>query len=240
MELLSIDLFNLFIYTFFCWCPCQASNQHAQTKVNTSKNTTKPCSEMMSVEITKFNTFSNGSVLALDDIPTMYPAHMIWNSTDRRNATKMWGCLCAIKHCIRKCCPEHTTIAAVDGRCISSSNPLLYPFRPELVDPDTKQKFTSNFSDDIRLLYENPCTNRNFVVDPYYSEHPENFTLLSTGELITDIANYTNEEYCIEALPVGRILPLVCFPEIDVDESVGHKTEMSLVTVLLCFCWLTS
>lgn len=182
-------------------------------KYNLHINSTVACNRLLSVVITKWQILANGSLLSLDDIPVSYPPELIWEDLHGDNVTEVRGCICELRNCIRKCCPEGQTILA-DGICVDSNLTLLHPFSPQFKDENNKS--VKNM--DVYTLHGNPCQHGVYRLD----DESDEFTLTPTGVLnVPGEGNFTAAAYCIEAFEnPEKILPLLCFD--DDDESAGE------------------
>ncbi|PSN39210.1 hypothetical protein C0J52_22283 [Blattella germanica] len=163
--------------------------------------------------VTTYERFENGSLLATDRYPMMYPEGMHWEDIDEENNTIVRGCFCVLANCIRKCCPENMTHSLKEeGGCVNSSNDLLYPFKPQFIDFETRI-VVKNLTDEIHVVYGDPCPIGGYRIDPLDPDSPEEFFLLPNGTLRTNDESFSVGQYCLEAFDdVQRILPLACFP----------------------------
>ncbi|PNF36788.1 G-protein coupled receptor Mth2 [Cryptotermes secundus] len=178
-------------------------------------NSTMACNKLLSVVITKWQMLANGSLLSLDDIPVSYPPELIWEDVREDNVTEVRGCICELRNCIRKCCPEGQTILA-DGTCVDSNLTLLHPFSPQFKDENNRS--VTNM--DVYKLHGNPCQHGVYRLD----DESDEFTLTPTGVLnVPGEGNFTAAEYCIEAFEnPEKILPLLCFED---DDESAEETE---------------
>jgi hypothetical protein len=175
-------------------------------------NSTMACNKSFSVVITKWQIFDNGSLLSLDDNLMLYPPGFFWKEFNDNNSTEVRGCMCVLKNCIRKCCPEEQTITEA-GTCVASNSSLLYPFSPQFTDEGSENPVQDA---DVHTVYGNPCQHGSFRLDPV-ADGSEQFLLLRSGVLsVPSDGNFTIEGYCIEAFEdEEEILPLLCFPPED-------------------------
>ena len=183
----------------------------------------KPCTISHSVVLTNYTLFDNGSLLDVSE-NLLYPAGYFWTDTN----SIVHGCICLLKTCVRKCCPEGMTFEEND--CVPSDLPLLYPFELTFIDETTFEPL--NKSDvDVHLIYGKPCDNDAYVLDPAYN--PEDmFFLLNTGTLLVPAAkNSTLDFFCMEAFEeFGSILPLVCITDgDDIEEPDEEEEDMTLL-----------
>jgi hypothetical protein len=191
----------------------------------TNMSSTNACNILFSVVITDWKMFPNGSILSLDDTRVLYPPEFFWKGLNDDNETEVRGCLCLLRNCIRKCCPEGHTLTT-EQECVPSNLTLLHPFAPQFIDEDTIKPVTNV---DVHRLYGNPCSNGSYLLDPQaYVE--DQFSLLLSGILSAPAeGNFTVAEYCIEAFEKQEaILPLLCFPEEPYDPA-KHDTEIHLL-----------
>ena len=168
------------------------------------------CNELFSVVITEGKMFPNGSLLSLDDTHVLYPPGYFWKALNDNNETEVRGCLCMLRNCIRKCCPEEHTLTR-EHSCVPSNLTLLHPFSPQFIDEDTNNPVTNV---DVHRLYGNPCSYGSYRLDP--AENIEDqFSLLLSGTLSAPAeGNFTVAQYCIEAFEEqNAILPMLCFKE---------------------------
>lgn len=187
---------------------------------NLNINSTMACDRLLSVVITKWQMLANGSLLSLDDIPVSYPPELFWEDLRDDNITEVRGCICELRNCIRKCCPEGQTILA-NGTCVDSNLTLLHPFSPQFKDENNKS--VKNM--DVYTLHGNPCQHGVYRLD----EEGDEFTLTPTGVLnVPAEGNFTAAKYCIEAFEnPEKILPLLCFT--DDKESVAGTQESDML-----------
>lgn len=188
-------------------------------------NSETACNRLLSVVITDWKIFPNGSLLSLDDTHVLYPPEYFWKELTDDNDTEVRGCLCLLRNCIRKCCPEGQTLTK-DHDCVPSNLTLLHPFSPQFIDENTNQPVKNV---DVHRLYGNPCSYESYLLDPKLSADDQ-FTLLLTGVLSAPAeGNFTVAEYCIEAFEEQEaILPLLCFPE----EEYGPITQSAAIDLL--------
>ena len=185
-----------------------------------------PCSKSHSIIISNYTLFDNESLLDLDK-NILYPPDYFWTDVDKNNNTKIRGCICLLKSCVRKCCPEGRVF--LDNNCISSNMSLLYPFELKYIDVDTYD--TINDTDaDVHLIYGNPCKGEAYVLNPSPDFPEDMYYLLNTGILfVPAIRNHTLDDFCMEAFEeYNQILPLVCITEDDVL-IVDKPTEQTLL-----------
>jgi hypothetical protein len=170
------------------------------------------CDRLFSVVVTKWKIFDNGSLLSLDNNPVLYPPEFFWKEFNDDNITEVRGCICLIKHCIRKCCPEEQTMTP-DKSCVDSNSSLLHPFSPQFADEDINNPAGIV---DLYRVYGNPCRYQTFRLEPEYE-----FSLLRTGVLsVPNEGNFTVGQYCIEAFEdAEQVLPMLCFPEAEASEA---------------------
>jgi hypothetical protein len=137
--------------------------------------------------------------------------------------TEVRGCLCLLRNCIRKCCPDGHTLRKEKG-CVPSNLTLLHPFAPQFID-DTNKSVTNV---DVHILYGEPCPRRGYLLDPEEDEEDQ-FSLLPSGKLIAPReGNFTVANYCIEAFEQQEaILPLLCIKE--ETSSVTPDTAIHLL-----------
>jgi hypothetical protein len=176
----------------------------------TNMSSKNACNIFFSVVITDWKMFPNGSLLSLDDTHVLYPPKYFWKEQNDYNETKVRGCLCLLRNCIRKCCPEGHTITT-EKNCVPSNLTLLHPFAPQFIDEDTNKPFTNV---DVHRLYGFPCSNDSYRLDPEENIEDQ-FSLLLSGILSAPAeGNFTVAEYCIEAFEDEEaILPLLCLQE---------------------------
>lgn len=176
-------------------------------------NSTMPCNRLLSVVIIKWQMLANGSLLSLDDIPISYPPELFWEDIRDDNVTEVRGCICELRNCIRKCCPEGRTMLE-EGTCVDSNLTLLHPFSPQFKDENNK----SVKNVDVYTLHGNPCQLGVYRLE----DESDEFTLTPTGVLnVPAEGNFTAAEYCIEAFEnPEKILPMLCFT--DDEESVAE------------------
>jgi hypothetical protein len=176
----------------------------------TNMSSKRACNILFSVIITDWKMFPNGSLLSLADTRVLYPPEFFWKELNDDNETEVRGCLCLLRNCIRKCCPEGHTITS-EQECVPSTLTLLHPFAPQFIDEDTNRPVTNV---DVHRIYGNPCLNNSYLLDPQ-ADVEDQFLLLLSGILSAPgVGKFTVAEYCIEAFEVqGAILPLLCFRE---------------------------
>ena len=186
----------------------------------TNMSSKNACNILFSVVITDWKMFPNGSLLSLDDKPVLYPPEYFWKEQNDYNETKVRGCLCLLRNCIRKCCPEGHTLTE-KKECPPSNLTLLHPFEPQFIDEDTNSLVTTV---DVHILYGDPCSKESYRLDPQTNEEDQ-FSLLLSGILrAPEFGNFTVAEYCIEAFEEKKaILPLLCFDEEESDFSTKDK-----------------
>jgi len=174
------------------------------------------CERLFSVVITEGKIFANGSILSSGDSSVLYPPEFLWKDENNDNVTVVRGCICRIKSCIRKCCPEGQTLSENDT-CYASNLTLLHPFSPKFIDENT---YTPVTNVDVYTVYGNPCQYGGYRLDQVEDE-TEQFMLLQTGVLIVHgEGNLSVAEYCLEAFEDSQgILPLLCFPPHDNDSQ---------------------
>jgi hypothetical protein len=174
------------------------------------KNSKTACNKLFSVVITQWKIFPNGSLLSLDDTHVLYPPEYFWKELNDDNVTEVRGCLCLLRNCIRKCCPEGQTLTK-EQDCVPSNLSLLHPFSPQFIDEHTNKPVKNV---DVHRLYGNPCSYGGFLLDPA-AKADDQFTLLLTGILSAPAeGNFTVAQYCIEAFEEQKaILPLLCLQE---------------------------
>jgi hypothetical protein len=191
----------------------------------TDISSTMACNRLFSVVVTKWQIFDNGSLLSLDDSPMLYPPGFFWKEFNDDNVTEVRGCICVLKNCIRKCCPQEQTITE-EGACVASNSSLLYPFSPQLIDEDTNNPVKDL---DVYMVYGDPCQYGSYRLDPV-ADGSDQFLLLRTGVLSVPAQNnFTVAEYCIEAFEDKKeILPLLCFPP-EVSPEGKNDTEIYLM-----------
>jgi hypothetical protein len=194
---------------------------------NLHLNSTMACGRLLSVVITKWKLLANGSLLSLDDdIPVLYPPELFWEDL-YDNVTEVRGCICKLKNCVRKCCPEGQTLLE-DGTCADSNSTLLHPFSPHFTDENNET--VTNV--DVYTLYGNPCQSDVFRLD----DESDEFTLSPTGVLnVPEEGNFTAAEYCMEAFEnPEKILPLLCFTEEEefVEEEQGTGTMYAVGMII--------
>jgi hypothetical protein len=175
----------------------------------TNMSSNNACNILFSVVITEWKMFPNGSLLSLDDTHVLYPPQYFWKKLNDDNGPEVRGCLCLLRNCIRKCCPEEHTLTK-ERDCVPSNLTLLHPFAPQLIDEDTNNPVTNV---DVHTLYGDPCPDNSYLLDPQADK--DQFSLLLSGILTTSgEGNFTVANYCIEALEGKKeILPLLCFKE---------------------------
>jgi len=176
----------------------------------TNMSSKTACNIFLSVVITGWKMFPNGSLLSLDDTRMLYPPEYFWKKLNDDNETEVRGCLCLLRNCIRKCCPEGHTLTS-EHLCVPSNLTLLHPFAPQFIDEDTNKPVTNV---DIHRLYGNPCTEGGYLLDPQ-ADAEDQFSLLLPGILSAPAeGNFTVAQYCIEAFEEQEeVLPLLCFRE---------------------------
>jgi hypothetical protein len=181
---------------------------------NLHMNSTMACDRLLSVVIEKWQMLANGSLLSLDGIHVTYSPDLFWEDT-HDNVTQVRGCICKLRNCIRKCCPEGQTLLE-DGTCSDSNSTLLHPFSPQFTD-ENNQSVTDI---DVFTLYGNPCQGGVYRLD----DESDVFTLSPTGVLnVPAEGNFTAAEYCIEGFEnPEQILPLLCFTD---DEEVAEEEQ---------------
>jgi hypothetical protein len=177
-------------------------------------NSTTPCNRLFSVVITDWKIFPNGSLLSLDDTRVLYPPEYFWKELKDDNDTEVRGCLCLLRNCIRKCCPEGQTLTK-DDHCVPSNLTLLHPFSPQFIDENTNKPVKNV---DVHRIYGNPCSYGSYLLDPAVNP-ADQFTLLLTGMLSAPAeGNFTVAQYCIEAFEEQKaVLPLLCFQNEETD-----------------------
>ena len=191
----------------------------------TNMSSKNACIIFFSVVITDWKMFPNGSLLSLDDTRVLYPPKYFWKEQNDSNETKVRGCLCLLRNCIRKCCPEGHTLTE-EKDCVPSNLTLLHPFAPQLIDEDTNKPVTNV---DVHRLYGYPCSSDSYLLDPQTNVEDQ-FSLLLSGILSAPAeGNFTVEQYCIEAFEKQKaILPLLCFQEED-TEPYTHAAEIHML-----------
>jgi hypothetical protein len=192
---------------------------------NLHMNSTVACNRLLSVVITRWQMLANGSLLSLDDIPVIYPPDLFWENL-HDNVTEVRGCICKLRNCIRKCCPEGQTLLE-DGTCVDSNSTLLHPFSPQFTDENNKS--VTNI--DVFILYGNPCQSGVYRLD----DESDVFALSPTGVLYVPAeGNFTVAEYCIEAFEnPEKILPLLCFTDDEVMEMEQGSEMMYAVGMII-------
>jgi hypothetical protein len=195
-------------------------------KYNHHMNSTMACNRLLSVVITKWQMFANGSLLSLDDIPTLYPPEFFWEALRDDNVTEVRGCICELRNCIRKCCPEGQTLTA-EVKCVDSNSTLLHPFSPQFID-ENANKSVKNV--DVYTIYGNPCQHGGYRLD-----EDDQFTLSPTGVLYVPAeGNFTVTEYCIEAFEdAKKISPLLCFTDEEEEEENPETHVMYAVGMIV-------
>jgi hypothetical protein len=190
----------------------------------TNMSSENACNIFFSVVITGWKMFPNGSLLSLDDTRMLYPPEYFWKKLNDDNETEVRGCLCLLRNCIRKCCPEGHTLTT-EHLCVPSNLTLLHPFAPQFIDKDTNKPVTNV---DIHRLYGNPCTEGSYLLDPQ-AHIEDQFSLLVTGILSAPAeGNFTVAEYCVEAFEEQEaVLPLLCFQE--ESSPVTPRNEIHLL-----------
>ncbi|XP_069703709.1 G-protein coupled receptor Mth2-like [Periplaneta americana] len=173
-------------------------------------NSTRACNPLLSVVIQNWTLFDNGSLLSMDDSPFTYPSGYFWKEVNEDNITEVWGCVCELRNCIRKCCPEGMTTSG--DECYPSNFSLLHPFKPDFIDEN--MTLARNVS--VYTLYGIPCPDDSFRLDPV-EDGGEQYELHVSGVLrVPADGNFTVADYCIEAFEdTGGILPLLCFPPME-------------------------
>jgi hypothetical protein len=174
------------------------------------------CDRLLSVVVTRWKIFDNGSLLSLDNNPVLYPPEFFWKEFNDDNITEVRGCICLMKHCIRKCCPEEQTMTQ-NKSCVYSNSSLLHPFSPQFADEDINNPAGIV---DLYRVYGNPCRNETFLLEPEYDQ----FSLLRTGVLsVPNEGDFTVAQYCIEAFEdMEQVLPMLCFPEEEASEAANE------------------
>ena len=191
----------------------------------TNMSSKNACNILFSVVITDWKMFPNGSLLSLDDTRVLYPPEYFWKELNDDNETEVRGCLCLLRSCIRKCCPERHTLTT-ELECVPSNLTLLHPFAPQFIDEDTNKPVTNV---DVHRLYGYPCSDESYPLDPQ-ANIEDQFSLLLSGILSAPAeGNFTVAKYCIEAFEKQEaILPLLCFPD-EPSGSATHGTETYLL-----------
>jgi len=191
----------------------------------TNMSSKNACTIFFSVVITDWKMFPNGSLLSLDDTHVLYPPEYFWKEQNDYNETKVRGCPCLLRNCIRKCCPEGHTLTE-EMNCVPSNLTLLHPFAPQFIDEDTNKPVKNV---DVYRLYGSPCSSGSYLLDPQANVE-DRFSLLLSGILSAPAeGNFTVAKYCIEAFEKQEaILPLLCFDEEDIKPDT-HYTEIHLL-----------
>jgi len=190
----------------------------------TNMSSKNACNIFFSVVIKDWKMFPNGSLLSLDDTRVLYPPEYFWKELNDDNETEVRGCLCLLRSCIRKCCPEGHTFTP-EKECVPSNLNLLHPFAPQFIDEDTSKPVTNV---NVYRLYGPPCSD-GYLLDPQESIEDQ-FSLLLSGILSAPAeGNFTVAEYCIEAFEEQEaVLPYLCFQE----ESYGPATQGTEIHLL--------
>jgi len=183
------------------------------------------CNILFSVVIKAWKMYPNGSLLSLDDTRVLYSPEYFWKELNDNNETEVRGCLCLLRSCVRKCCPEGHTLTS-EQECVPSNLNLLHPFAPLFIDEDTNKPVTNV---DVHRLYGNPCSDGGYLLDPQ-ANIEDRFSLLLSGILSAPAeGNFTVAEYCIEAFEEQEaVLPLLCFQEESYDPAT-QGTEINLL-----------
>jgi hypothetical protein len=190
----------------------------------TNMSSENACNIFFSVVITDFEMFPNGSLLSLDDTRMLYPPENFWKELNDDNEPEVRGCLCLLRNCMRKCCPEGQTLTK-KRLCVPSNLTLLHPFAPQFVDEDTNKTVTNV---DVHRLYGIPCKEDGYLLDPQ-EQVEDQFSLLLSGILRAPAeGNFTVAEYCIDAFEKQEaVLPFLCFQE--EAYPITNRNEINLL-----------
>ncbi|KAG8313911.1 hypothetical protein J6590_104220 [Homalodisca vitripennis] len=157
-----------------------------------------------------------------------YPSGTFW----RQNGS-VFGCPCAVKPCIRKCCPPDHDFQPNSIDCVRSNTSYFEPLQHQVYSKPSNSQAVEDLvpvaveDDHFSILYGDACgKNGQFLREP--DQYVEDSTyLLEDGRLMTMDINHLyldQSQYCLEAFSGGDVIhTMECFE--DQTELVVQKRE---------------
>lgn len=175
-----------------------------------------PCPKALTVDITK--GVRNDTSIIKDGFRFQQKDYFVKNST-------IYGCICNIKPCIRKCCGANEIM--VNRTCVLSDHKLIYPVY--------EGKIVSSSDANHYIIHNKYCKKHRILLQPH-DVTTHQFYVQANGSLFLPemkkkIRN--PEEYCLEVFDVRRlglenvVSALVCL----VDEDTGPVESSKLLSL---------
>ncbi|XP_041979370.1 G-protein coupled receptor Mth2-like isoform X2 [Aricia agestis] len=153
------------------------------------------CDTKDSLDLTGMQSFRDGSIVK--DGIRFPPQYIFTKEVGGENRT--FGCVCEIKTCFRKCCPQGTVFSRKDKECIVVRD-LLEEQGFNISFLNSYQRTVSLDSDDIALLFGLPCDGDVYI-------ETLNWYLQEDGKLYIEIPSHippwelrTPDKYCIDTV----------------------------------------
>ena len=179
-------------------------------------STTRKCAQSKSIVISEYRRFNNGSLLSLKDNLLYFP-ELFWEDHQKTN-TFIRGCVCLLKKCIQKCCPQGQALGP-GYKCSVSNSSILHPSKETF--PDVSEFETHH------VLHGKPiCSEERIGIVLERSEF-----LVRSGELIMlgIDGRFPTEEFCLEMLEnTNNIVSLLC-----IDRSKPESLMKALFPIAM-------
>lgn len=167
-----------------------------------------PCALILSIDIS--DGFVSGDNILKDNVTYTPTDYFRYNDTIR-------GCICNLKHCMRKCCPK----GQIFINAICSDHNYVPDFPVHELSDETQVK-----SNHFHVLHGSQCTpekKNKYMLNPVENDEDRHYLQKNGSVFIESDGMFLQpEDYCMEVFEnlEYNISSLICFAEEDNEEEI--------------------